>query len=626
MNKTAIKNFAVWARRELISRVSQKALQYGICEDERRCVPATADAVNGNVLSAAEKKQRTLLIARIHCAGYTQTMEEIAYTWFNRFCALRFMEVNGYLPSLVRVFTDENGEFHPQILADAIHLELDGLDRNRVFALKEANKAEELYKYLLITQCNALNSILPGMFQKIKDETELLFPDNLLREESVIAHLIGDISEEDWQDAVQIIGWLYQYYNSEPKDQVFANLKKNIKITKENIPAATQLFTPDWIVRYMVENSLGRIFINAQLGKWSGSEADRHAQEKSMVDTLGWKYYLPEAEQTPEVRAALNQSVTGCDPEKLKVIDPCMGSGHILVYMFDVLMQIYRASGYDDRTAVASILVNNLFGLDIDDRAAQLACFAVMMKARQYDRGFFRRKIQPKVYAVCESNNVTSDYVDYFCKGNAKLGEDTRRMIAELHDAKEYGSILSISPANFSAMYARLDELAGESELEAVGAAVELRPLIQCAEALAQRYDAVVTNPPYMGSGGMNGKLSNLVKSRYPDSKADLFAVFMERGLEFAKNSGIVGMITMQSWMFLSSFERLRTKLLDEDTILNMVHLGPRAFDQIGGEVVQTTAFTVTPHYAAHYSGSFLRLVDGANEAEKAQMFQEAVQ
>ena len=626
MNKTAIKNFAVWARRELISRVSQKALQYGICEDKKLCVPATADAVNGNVLSAAEKKQRALLIARIHRSGYTQTMEEIAYTWFNRFCALRFMEVNGYLPSLVRVFTDENEEFHPQILADAIHLELDGLDRSRVFALKEANKAEELYKYLLITQCNALNSILPGMFQKIEDETELLFPDNLLREESVIAHLIGDIPEADWKDAVQIIGWLYQYYNSEPKDQVFANLKKNIKISKENIPAATQLFTPDWIVRYMVENSLGRIYINGILAKWTGYEPDRQEHEKNIADRHGWKYYLPEAEQTPEVRAELSQVAIGCDPEKLKVIDPCMGSGHILVYMFDVLMQIYRACGYDDRTAVASIVSNNLFGLDIDDRAAQLAYFAVMMKARQYDRGFFRRGLQPKVYAICESNDVSPDFVDYFCKGNAKLAEETRRMITELHDAKEYGSILHITPADFSAMYARLDAIREESELEAVGAAVELRPLIQCAEALVQRYDAVVTNPPYMGSGGMNEKLSDYVKSRYPDSKADLFAVFMERCLEFAKNSGIVGMITMQSWMFLSSFERLRTKLLDEDTILSMAHLGPRAFDQIGGEVVQTTAFTVTPHYTAHYSGSFLRLVDGTSETEKAQMFQEAIQ
>lgn len=613
MNKTAIKNFAVWARRELISRVSQKALQYGISETE--CVSATADSVNGHVLSATEKKQRSVLIARIHRSGYTQTMEEIAYTWFNRFCALRFMEVNGYLPSLVRVFTDENGEFRPQILADAIHLELEGLDRDKVLALKEANKSEELYKYLLITQCNALNAILPGMFQKIEDETELLFPDNLLREESVVAHLIHDIPEEDWQDAVQIIGWLYQYYNSEPKDQVFANLKKNIKITKENIPAATQLFTPDWIVRYMVENSLGRIYINTILGKWTGSEADRQQHEKTIADRHGWKYYLPEAEQTPEVRAALKQIETDSNPEKLKVIDPCMGSGHILVYMFDVLMQIYRACGYDDRTAVTGIVSNNLFGLDIDDRAAQLAYFAVMMKARQYDRGFFRRGLQPKVYSVCQSNDVTPTYVDYFCKGNNRLAQETHRMITELHDAKEYGSILNITPADFSAMYARLNELEGESELEAVGAAVELRPLIQCAEALAQRYDAVVTNPPYMGSGGMSEKLSDFVKAHYPDTKSDLSTVFMEKTLSMCKPYGYMAMINIPVWMFLSSYESLRISIIENNTFVNMAHCGRGIF----GSDFGTTSFIIAKAHIDSYKGSYRRLFNKNVEVDSVE-------
>ena len=619
MNKTAIKNFAIWARRELISRVSQKAAQYGITENDS--ISATADAVHGKVLSETEKKQRMSLIARIHRAGYSQTMEEIAYTWFNRFCALRFMEVNSYLPSLVRVFSDEKGEFKPQILESAIDLELDGLDREKVFAFKEANQTEELYQYLLITQCNALSSILPGMFHRIADETELLCPDNLLRDGSVIAHMVRDIPESDWLDAVQIIGWLYQYYNSEPKDQVFANLKKNIKISKENIPAATQLFTPDWIVRYMVENSLGRIFIQAKIGKWTGNEAERQAREQTIADSLGWKYYLPEAEQTKEVRAKINEQISECSPEKLKVIDPCMGSGHILVYLFDVLMQIYREFGYDNRDAVASILTNNLYGLDIDERAAQLAYFAVMMKARQYDRGFFRRKLQPKAYAVCESNDITTRYLDYFCKDDVKLSKEMHRLIKEFLNAREYGSVLNISPYDFSAANKRLEELKTESDLNAFGALMELQPLLQCAEAMVQKYDAVITNPPYMGGGGMSAKLSDLVKSDYPDSKADLFAVFMERCLVFAKKTGIVGMITMQSWMFLSSFEKLRIKFLDKDTILTMAHLGPRGFDAISGEVVQTTVFTISNTRISNYKGSYVRLVDGNNEAEKAQMF-----
>ena len=610
MNKTAIKNFAVWARRELISRVSQKAIQYGITEQEM--LPATADAINGKVLSASEKKQRMKLISRINHSGYKQTMEEIAYAWFNRFCALRFMEVNSYLPSMIRVFTNEDGEFQPQILDEAIHLEMDGLDREIVFALKEANQTEELFKYLLITQCNALNGILPGIFQKIQDETELLFPDNLLREESVIAHMVNDIPEDNWQDAVQIIGWLYQYYNTEPKDQVFANLKKNIKISKENIPAATQLFTPDWIVRYMVENSLGRIFINSKTGKWTGSEADRQREEKSIAERLGWKYYLPEAEQTPEVRAELNARESTCNPESLKVIDPCMGSGHILVYMFDVLMQIYRESGYDDRTAAASIVSNNLFGLDIDERAAQLSYFAVMMKARQYDRGFFRRNIQPRVYAICESNDISASYVDYFCKDNAELSRDIHRLISEMHDAKEYGSILNISPANFKAMYDRLEDLSVVSELEAVGAVADLRPIVQCGEVMAQQYNAVVTNPPYMGSSGMSTKLSDFVKDKYPNTKSDMSTVFMEKTLSMSLQQGYMAMINIPVWMFLTSFERQRYRLLRENSIVSLLHLGRGIF----GADFGTVAFVINKKYISNYGGMYQRLFEKSSSVE----------
>ena len=404
------------------------------------------------------------------------------------------MEVNNYLPSHVRVFTDEDNNFKPQILTEAIHLNLDGLDMEKVYAYKEADQTEELYKYLLIVQCNALNKILPGMFQKISDYTELLLPDNLLREGSVIEQMITCIDEDDWKDAVQIIGWLYQYYNSEKKDEVFVALKKNVKITKENIPAATQLFTPDWIVRYMVENSLGRLWIE-------GHPNDELKSE--------WKYYLNEAEQEADVQAQLDQirkEYATITPEQIKCIDPCCGSGHILAYMFDVLVQIYEAYGFTTREAVASIVENNLYGLDIDDRAAQLAYFAVMMKARQYDRRFFIRGIQPHVYGIAESNHVDGFTLDYFCNGDAKLIEAMKTIIEELHDAKEYGSIITVSQQDWDALYARFAKTEEDIHISREAALRELLPLVQVAEAMAQKYDVVVTNPPYMGSSGMSAK------------------------------------------------------------------------------------------------------------------------
>ncbi len=377
MDKNAIKKFAVWARTELIARVSLKGVEYGITEENIE--DANADSVGGKVLTADEKKQRQACIAEINDKGYQQVMEEVAYTWFNRFSALRFMEVNGYLPSHVRVFTDEENNFKPQIIAEAIHLDLEGLNMEKVYELKEAEKTEELYKYLLIVQCNALNKILPGMFQKIADYTELLLPDNLLREGSVIQQMIELIPEDDWKDAVQIIGWLYQYYNIEPKATVFGR-KSSEKIKKQEIPAATQLFTPDWIVRYMVENSLGRLWLEGHpeaLEQLLPTEEEQSAYAAGNRDpeNAKWHYYLEEAEQEHEVQAQLaevSKEYTTLTPDQLKVIDPCSGSGHILAYMFDVLMKIYESYGYSTREAVASIVENNLYGLDIDDRAAQL--------------------------------------------------------------------------------------------------------------------------------------------------------------------------------------------------------------------------------------------------------------
>ncbi len=626
MNKNAIKKFATEARLELISRVSQRALKYGISDKE--VGNPNDDSVGGHLLSSTEKKQRAALIAQIKEKGYEQVMEEVAYTWFNRFSALRFMEVNGYLPSHMRVFTDEENNFKPQIISEAIHLELDGLDMEKVYAYKEANDNDELYKYLLITQCNALNSVLPGMFQKIADYTELLFPDNLLREGSVIQQMIELIPEDDWKDAVQIIGWLYQYYNSEKKDDVFAALKKNVKITKENIPAATQLFTPDWIVRYMVENSLGRLWLEGhpdvkeQLLPTEEEQSAYVAGNRDPEDTK-WHYYLEEAEQEPEVQAQLaeiRKEYAALTPDQLKVIDPCSGSGHILAYMFDVLMKIYESYGYTTREAVASIVENNLYGLDIDDRAAQLAYFAVMMKARQYDRRFFSRGIQPHVYAIAESNHVDSFALEYFCNGDAKLKKAMDTIISELHDAKEYGSILTATPQDWSALYDRFAEITEDINMSRETALRELLPLVQVAEALTQKYDAVVTNPPYMGSSGMSAKLTDFVKKNYSDSKSDLFAVFIEKCGQMAKRNGYQAMITQHAWMFLSSFEKLRTKLLSVD-IVNMAHLGARAFEEIGGEVVQTTSFVIRKSHIVDYKGKYCRLIEPTSQQGKEDMF-----
>ena len=612
MDKNAIKKFAVWARTELIARVSLKGVEYGITEDNIEDV--NADSVGGKVLTANEKKQRQALIAEINDKGYKQVMEEVAYTWFNRFSALRFMEVNGYLPSHVRVFTDEENNFKPQIITEAIHLDLDGLDMEKVYELKDAEKSEELYKYLLIVQCNALNKILPGMFQKIADYTELLLPDNLLREGSVIQQMIELIPEDDWKDAVQIIGWLYQYYNSEKKDDVFAALKKNVKITKENIPAATQLFTPDWIVRYMVENSLGRLWLEGhpdvkeQLLPTEEEQSAYAAGNRDPEDTK-WHYYLEEAEQEPEVQAQLaeiRKEYAVLTPNQLKVIDPCSGSGHILAYMFDVLMKIYESYGYTTREAVASIVENNLYGLDIDDRAAQLAYFAVMMKARQYDRRFFSRGIQPHVYAIVESNHVDEFAVDYFCNGNAKLTAAMDTIISELHDAKEYGSILSVTPQDWSALYGRFAEISEDINMSRETALRELLPLVQVAEALAQKYETVVTNPPYMGASNMNPKLNEFIKNNYADYKSDFFSAFVIHASQMTKQSGYCGFFTPYVWMFIQSYEKMRNYLYNQATIETLIQFEYSAFEEA---TVPVCTFAFQNRHIPK-KGCYLRLVD----------------
>ncbi len=592
MDKNAIKKYAVWARRELISRVSQRAALYEITD--KGYEDASADSVLGRVMSAEEKRQRQALIAQIREKGYEQVMEEIAYTWFNRFIALRFMEVNGYLPSRVRVFTDDENNFKPQILDEAINMELDGLDMEKVYALKNANDDDALFKYMIIVQCNALSSILPGMFQRISDYSELLFPDNLLREGSVIEQMVSMIPAEDWTDQVQIIGWLYQYYNTEPKDKVFADLKKNIKISKENIPAATQLFTPDWIVRYMVENSLGRLWLEG------------HPNDELKAS---WKYYLDEAEQEPDVQAQLaeiRKEYAALKPEDILAIDPCQGSGHILAYMFDVLVQIYESYGYTAREATSSIVEHNIWGLDIDDRAAQLAYFSVMMKARQYDRRFFSRGIQPHVYAIQESTGIDQHCIEYFADGKPELLSSTETLLKELRNAKEYGSIINVTNVDFSLLYARCEQIRQETTPTVYSFHVleSLLPLFRAAEAMAQKYTVVVTNPPYMGAANMSPTLSEFCKTQYPNTKSDLSTVFMDRAINMCSEDGLVSMINIPVWMFLSSFENMRKHLVHTSTFRSMLHFGRGVF----GADFGTVSFVIQKKKIENYECVYRRL------------------
>lgn len=604
MNKTQLKNFAVAARVALIDRVKDRARGFGI--DKKTCeggavVPSQRfQTLGGALLSQTEISQRDALLTRIQSRGYEQVMEEAAYTWFNRFIALRYMQEHNLLPVSVRVLPDAPGAL-PELVRQAQNVELDGVDFSHVVELLEGNQTETLYTELLIALCNQLSGVLPQMFEPISDYTELLFPDGLLREDSVLA-MLAEVKEENWAD-IQVIGWLYQYYNTELKNETFELLKKNVKITKERIGAATQLFTPEWIVRYMVENSLGRL--------WLEGHDDPALRRR-------WRYYMDEAEQEPQVAAQLAQiraQESQIQPEEIRLLDPCMGSGHILVYAFDVLMEIYRTQGYTDRDAVSAIVENNLYGLDIDDRAAQLAYFALMMKACEHDRRFLRRGIQPHVCAITEWSGSQTD--------EPAWSDAERRAVHMLRetfrDAKEFGSILSI-PKPLAEALNELGEnpFAGEATL---GVDTEnLRKLAAQAKIMARKYDVVVTNPPYMGSSGMGAKLAEFVKKQYPDSKSDLFAVFMERGREYVKVSGYLAMITQHAWMFLSSFEKLRAKLMEIDTV-NMAHLGARAFEEIGGEVVQTTAFVMQNRHVHGFKGMYARLIEPTTQDGKEEMF-----
>ena len=638
MDKPAIKKFAIWARNKLIADTKYRAGLVGVTETAvAEPLPQSnetvqffdvglpqpyrieGDAVTQRQRFVAELNKETAKQGS-YTAAYQTVVDKVAYTWFNRLIAVRYMEVNDLLPSRTRVLSSADGRAEPQIVTTPFDAVLDytPAEQQQIVTLKNDNKLDEVFRLLFLKQCAALGDCLPRLFEQVDDYMPLLLALSFTDKDGVVCHLVNDIPESDWLEednkggAVQIVGWLYQYYNTEPKEQVFANLKKNIKISAENIPAATQLFTPDWIVRYMVENSLGRL--------WSEGHPD--------FDKSEWKYYLDEAPQEPQVAqqlAELRKGYAALTPEDIKCIDPCMGSGHILAYLFDVLMQIYRSAGYTDRDAAASIVEHNLYGLDIDDRAAQMAYFVVMMKGCHYDSRFLRRHLNPHVYAIQESGELTADAL-----GRLGKQESTARALLDgFKNAKEYGSILQpkVTLAELDALQEQLREVDGASDMgsftDQFVAGQLLRvlcPLVEQARMLVQKYDVVVTNPPYMGGSGMNARLSDYVKKYYPDSKSDLFAVFIERCAQMDKRGGYQAMITQHAWMFLSSFEKLRAKLQLIDTV-NMAHLGARGFDEIGGEVVQTTSFVMRSSHTKGYKGTYCRLIDGESEKAKAEMF-----
>ena len=638
MNKTAIKNFAIWARNKLIADVSYDARLIGITADGiAKPLPQSFGGTQFFDIGTAEPysisgeavRQRDKLIEVIqqkekdtdYKTAYQYVIEEVAYTWFNRLIAIRFMEVNDYLPSHIRVLSSESGKLEPDLVTTPFDAELPftAEEEAQIFQLKQDNKLDEVFRILFLKQCNALNEILPALFEKTKNYTELLLSLSVIDQDGVVYHLIHDIPEDDFNiergGQVEIIGWLYQYYNTEPKAAAFA---KNGKITKEEIPAVTQLFTPDWIVRYMVENSLGRLWVEGH-------------PECGLKEN--WKYYLEEAQQEPEVQAKLaeiRKEYAALNPEDIKLIDPCMGSGHILVYAFDVLMQIYESAGYSQRDAAKSILENNIYGLDIDDRAYQLAYFAVMMKARQYNRRILNGENSCHVYAIQESNSVNRAHLKYFGAGMDDIEKNAAKMQLEglldtLTDAKEYGSILNVESYNWDLLrrFVAAEDTAGQISMDSVGVedtAEQLNRLIDIGETMARKYWVTCTNPPYAGTSNLSANVNNFVKKNYPDSKADLFAVFIERCRQMTVNNGFQAMITQHAWMFLSSFEKLREKMMLTETV-NMAHLGARAFEEIGGEVVQTTAFVRCANHVEGYKGTYCRLIEPTSQQGKADMF-----
>ena len=600
MNKNAIKNYAVWARTELMKQVAQKAYEYDVTESS---LPGyNTDNVNGRLLTGDEKKQLNELITEVKKNGYEHVIEEVAYTWFNRFIALRYMEVNNYLPQRIRVFTNDNNEFKPDLLTDAIHVELDGLDKQKVFDYIEENKQEELYKYLLLTLCNDMNQYLPDMFTSIKDYKTLLFPDNLLKEDSVLAKLITDIDEDSWTDQVQIIGWLYQYYIQMPKDELI-HAKKQYR--NDDVPFVTQLFTPDWIVRYLVENTLGNYYV-------------RKNPNTDLIND--WKYFIKNNSTENSLKKI----------EDIKFIDPCMGSGHILVYAFDLLMSFYQENGYAPRNAAELILKNNLYGFDIDERAYQLAYFSLMMKARQYNRRILSSKIKPNIYCI-RNTEIESDLYDYLISKNAEIETTLINFRLIFDDANTYGSLLNVATLNNEEIENLESELTdvinnSNANLEEMLFQLDIKdhllPSLRIARLLQSKYDFVVTNPPYLSSSLMPNELKNFVQSNYKDAKSDLFAVFIKKCIELSNASGYIGMLTPYVWMFISSYESLRHYILQNTNISGLIQLEYNAFE---AACVPVATF-ILHNTDEKYKGNYIKLSDFKGAENQAPKTIEAIQ
>ncbi len=624
MNKTAIKNFAIWARNKLIADVSYDARLIGITEDGiAKPLPQSFGGTQFFDIGTAEPysisgeavRQRDKLIEVIqqkekdtdYKTAYQYVIEEVAYTWFNRLIAIRFMEVNDYLPSHIRVLSSESGKLEPDLVTTPFDAELPftAEEEAQIFQLKQDNKLDEVFRILFLKQCNALNEILPALFEKTKNYTELLLSLSVIDQDGVVYHLIHDIPEDDFNiergGQVEIIGWLYQYYNTEPKAAAFA---KNGKITKEEIPAVTQLFTPDWIVRYMVENSLGRLWVEGH------PECDLKEN---------WKYYLEEAQQEPEVQAKLaeiRKEYAALNPEDIKLIDPCMGSGHILVYAFDVLMQIYESAGYSQRDAAKSILENNIYGLDIDDRAYQLAYFAVMMKARQYNRRILNGENTCHVYAIQESNSINRAHLKYFGAGMDDIEKNAAKMQLEglldtLTDAKEYGSILNVESYNWELLrrFVAAEDTDGQISMDSVGVeetAEQLNRLIDIGETMARKYWVTVTNPPYAGMSKMNAKLNNFVQDKYADYKSDMFSAFVVKCSTMTLTNGFCAFLTPYVWMFIQSYEKMRKYLYANTSIETLIQFEYSAFEEA---TVPICTFAFRKGYIAK-KGCYLRLTD----------------
>lgn len=639
MNTAALKKYAPKARLAFMAAVRARAEKLGLNPKQPAQVQESGQVylINGQPHEARVGKQRETLLQRIEQQGYEPFIESLAYTWFNRFAAIRYMELHGFLDHGYRVLSHPSGGPQPEIMEQVQHLELPGLDKQKALELKlDGTQDEALYRELLLAQCHALHEAMPFLFEALDDATELLLPDNLTRTDSVIRELVTSIPEADWQD-VEIIGWLYQFYISEKKDQVMGKVVKSA-----DIPAATQLFTPNWIVQYLVQNSLGRL--------WLQSHPNSPVQQ-------AMPYYVPPGEQPAEVQAQIAaHTPDSLNPEHIKVLDPACGSGHILLEAYKLLKQLYEERGYRNRDIPQLILKRNIFGLDIDDRAGQLAGFSLMMLARADDRRLFERiaegEVTLNILALQESSHLDPNALwralnlskswqqgtsqNLFDDAQADLSTaqaDNRyqlltETLARFKGAKTFGSLIEVPQEQaqpLAELTQELEQLATQGDVMQKPAALQLLPFVKQAWLLAQRYDAVIANPPYMGGKGMNSQLKDFAKKAYPNSKSDLFAIFMERAFTLLKSEGFNAQVNMQSWMFLSSYEKLRAWLLQNATIITMAHLGARAFDSIGGEVVSTTAFVISNQAYLEYQGAYIRLVDGRSEAEKKQMLLEAI-